>query len=331
MVAERVSNEGGLPTARAGRAAVAVQVARQVGRNLLRTAAKAQRVRRDLTQVAQVTAADRRRAVVKGKQVVDDAKVLLKQARRTVDPNEIIGGFAGLTAGEVVGGAVGGIAGTIVGGPAGAIVGAEVGAFTGGMLGVKLGTDAVRDFGGTPDVSPPALSAEMNGEQTDYDKAKRPTRIGEIVGLTSGASVGRIVAGPIGGVAGGILGEAIGGQVGKEAKNVRAEPAASSPPKPMRSVADIANRAGKNMAGEAATVLVGTLIGSVFGPSGRTAGRRLGFVLGRQIAWDKLNLSRADELAAGVPTTITVRSLSGGQTASKVNPEIPKNTDGAGV
>ena len=66
-----------------------------------------------------------------------DARVLLKQARATVNPREIAGGFAGLTAGEVVGGVVGGVAGTLVGGPAGGIVGAEVGAFT--ASGMKLG------------------------------------------------------------------------------------------------------------------------------------------------------------------------------------------------
>ena len=129
------------PVVRRAGAAMPVRVARNVGHNVVRTAGQVQRVGKGLADVAQAVAFDRQNAKAKGKQLVVDARVLLKQARATVDPREIAGGFAGLTAGEVVGGAVGGVAGTLVGGPAGGIVGAEVGAFTAGMLGMKLGAD----------------------------------------------------------------------------------------------------------------------------------------------------------------------------------------------
>ena len=52
---------------------------------------------------------------------------------------------------------------------------------------------------------------------------KRGERLGEIVGLTSGAAVGRIVAGPIGGLVGAALGEIVGGQVGQETAGVRTD------------------------------------------------------------------------------------------------------------
>ena len=101
-------------------------------------------------------------AWTKGNRLLHDARQMLKDVRAAVDPREVAGGIVGLTAGEVLGGAVGGIAGAAVAGPVGAIVGAEVGAFAAGTLGLKFGTDAVRDFAGTPaaDGAPPDGQAE---------------------------------------------------------------------------------------------------------------------------------------------------------------------------
>jgi len=298
------------PVVRRAGAALPVRVARNVGHNVAITAGQVQRVGKGLADVAQAVAFDRRNARAKGKQLVVDARVLLKQARATVDPREIAGGFAGLTAGEVVGGAVGGVAGTLMGGPAGGIVGAEVGAFTAGMLGMKLGADAARDMTGAKGgAQTPAPTATGHAVAAGAAGPKRGERLGEIVGLTSGAAVGRIVAGPIGGLVGAVLGEAVGGQVGQE--TVGAKPAAAVPAQPAMGAAERLNRLGKRTAGEAATILAGGAVGAVFGPGGRTAGRRLGLVVGRQIEWEKLSIHPRDVQPARAPRAARIAPPAG--------------------
>ena len=309
---------------RAG-AALPLRVARNVGRNVASTAGQVQRIGKGLADVAHAVALDRRNARAKGKQLVVDARVLLKQARATVDPREIAGGFAGLTAGEVVGGAVGGVAGTLVGGPAGAIVGAELGAFTAGMLGMKLGADAARDLtitkGSARTPAPPATGDAVATGATD---PKRGERLGEIVGLTSGAAVGRIVAGPIGGLVGAALGEIVGGQVGQETAGVRPI-AAAVPAQPTMGAAKRLNRLGKRTAGEAATILAGGAVGAVFGPGGRAAGRRLGLVVGRQIEWEKLSIHPQDGQAPRAPRAARGAPPAGTGGVADVNQDAGKS------
>ena len=60
-----------------------------------------------------------RASLTHASQAAADAKGTLRQIRKAIDPREVAGGYAGLTAGEMVGGAVGGVAGAAVGGPEG--------------------------------------------------------------------------------------------------------------------------------------------------------------------------------------------------------------------
>ena len=220
-------------------------------------------------------------------QVAADAKGTLRQIRKAIDPREVAGGYAGLTAGEMVGGAVGGVAGAAVGGPAGAVVGAEVGAFTVGMLGLKLGMDAVGDYLKPKDddtalkQAAPADPGQKGLVDRVRDKAGE-RRIGEIVGLTSGATLGLVIAGPAGGLLGAVLGETLGGRVGSNVAKPLTEKAPPSQAGPGQGASQWLDRFGKNTAGEATTVLVAGSVGSVFGLSGLKVGQRIG--RGRQQA-----------------------------------------------
>ena len=222
-----------------------------------------------------------------------DAKETLQQIRQAIDPREVAGGYAGLTAGEAVGGVIGGVAGAAVAGPAGAVVGAEVGAFTMGMLGLKLGMDAVGGYLKPKDaVRASTPDAELAPGRKGFvfllrDKAGE-RRIGEVVGLTSGATVGLVVAGPAGGLLGAVVGEHLGGRVGANAARLPAEDGASSLPKPGERASQWLERFGKKTAGEATTVLVAGSVGSLFGPSGIKVGQRVGRVVGQRVEWHNL-------------------------------------------
>jgi hypothetical protein len=256
-----------------------------LGRGARKTAGQVQRAGRDMVLAAQTVAADTQLAAAKTRRITRDAKAILKRVRASVDAREVAGGLAGLTAGEVMGGAIGGVVGTLFGGPLGAAVGAELGAFTGGMLGMKLGTDAAHDFvAGQEAGNEKPVGGMLEPEVPNNETQKSTGRMGEIVGLASGASIGRIVAGPVGGVIGAVIGEVVGGQIGSDAP----KPAGSPQSKPVLAGSDRLNRFGKRVAGESATILVGGAVGSLFGPVGRAAGRRVGFVVARQIEWDKL-------------------------------------------
>ena len=233
-------------------------------------------------------------------QAATDAKGTLRQIRVAIDPREVAGGYAGLTAGEMVGGAVGGVAGAAVGGPAGAVVGAEVGAFTVGMLGLKLGMDAVGDYLKPKDddtalkQDTPADPGRKGLVDRVRDKAGE-RRIGEIVGLTSGATLGLVIAGPAGGLLGAVLGETLGGRVGANVAKPPTEKAPPSQPGPGQGATQWLDRFGKNTAGEAATVLVAGSVGSVFGLSGLKVGQRIGRVVSKRVEWDKLGKPVRDE------------------------------------
>jgi hypothetical protein len=276
---QSVTAEGQQAVVRAGQAALALRAAG----NLVTAAVLVQRVGRELAGATRAVAADRQLAAAKSRQLIEEAKRLVEQARATADPGEVAAGFAGLAAGEVMGGAVGGVVGALVGGPPGAILGAEVGAFTGGMLGMKLGTDAVHDFVGVQVVSTAPQSESNDGELSgSSDSRETAVGVGTIVGLTSGASVGRLVAGRAGGAVGAFVGQAI-------ARQLEQVPTGAAP-KADISATERLNRFGKRTAGEAATILVAGAIGSVFGSGGRAVGRRFGFVLGHQITWEQLSL-----------------------------------------
>ncbi len=244
------------------------------------TRVQAQQLRQDLVDLLQAATGDRALAQAKGRQLLQDTGALLHQVRQAIDHREVAGGLVGLTAGEVLGGAVGGAAGAAVAGPLGAVVGAEVGAFAAGTLGLKFGTEAVRDFvddgGSGCDVAPagdgdPAAPASC---------LKRPAtgKYGRTVGFAAGGSAGRVIAGRRGGFIGELLGEAAGGRVD-----------ATSAPRANREKPGLwLDRVGMNLIGESASTLVGGAVGSVFGPSGRLLGRRLGTIVGLQIAWHKL-------------------------------------------
>jgi outer membrane lipoprotein SlyB len=233
-------------------------------------------------------------------QAAADAKGTLRQIRKAIDPREVAGGYAGLTAGEMVGGAVGGVAGAAVGGPAGAVVGAEVGAFTVGMLGLKLGMDAVGDYL-KPKDDDTALKQDTPadpGRKGIVDRVRDKAgerRIGEIVGLTSGATLGLVIAGPAGGLLGAVLGETLGGRVGANVAKLPAENDVSSLPKPGERASQWLDRFGKKTAGEATTVLVAGSVGSLLGPSGIKVGQRVGRIVGQRIEWDKLGKPVRDE------------------------------------
>lgn len=233
-------------------------------------------------------------------QAADDARLVLRQMRQAVDPREVAGGFVGLTAGEVIGGAVGGAAGAAVAGPPGALVGAEVGAFAAGMLGLKLGMDAVQDLkdtlapGQPGEANNPAQPAAVDAGRALGRKAR--DRSSEIVGLTSGAAIGLVVAGPAGGMVGAVVGETMGARL--RAGLIRPATAqAASPILPTRgeNVSQWLNRFGKNTAGEAATILVAGSVGSVFGLSGLKVGQRIGRVVSKRIEWDQLGQPMPEE------------------------------------
>lgn len=223
-----------------------------------------------------------------------EVKVALQQVRQAVDPREVAGGFVGLTAGEAIGGAVGGVAGAMVAGPPGAIAGAEVGAFTAGMLGLKLGMDAMQDLSTQPARQRPVrvMRRKLHG------------RMGEIIGLTSGATVGLVVAGPPGGLVGAVVGETLGGQINKGFSG-----AALRRPGGKDGMTQWLDRFGKNTAGEATTVLVAGSVGSLFGVTGLKVGQRIGRVVAQRIEWDRLGTARA-------PAANTTATSSGPGTSS---------------
>lgn len=271
---------------------------------------------RDIVQVAQDMLADSQAAVSRGKQVARDATTAFKRIRAAVDPREVAGGLAGLTAGEVMGGAIGGVVGTLVAGPFGTVLGAEVGAFTGGILGMKLGADAVTGLvekqqaapGAKPKAKPKPEKSKPVSAPPAGTKPDNSARMGEIVGLASGASLGRLVAGPVGGLVGAVVGEVIGGQVAKD-RSSSGEPPASAPQSQIAAGASVhLNRLGKRVAGESATILVGGAVGSIFGAGGRVVGRRVGFVVARQIEWDKLTDPLPEEQLAAAPVAGTTQA-----------------------
>lgn len=235
-------------------------------------------------------------------QATTSARGALKQIGKAVDPREIAGGFAGLTAGEAAGGAVGGTAGAVVAGPPGAILGAEIGAFTAGMLGMKLGMEAVGDLVEASEArretapAEPSEPAPVSRGKHLGDKVKE--RTGEIFGLASGATIGLVVAGPAGGLIGAVVGESVGGRVKEGLAKVRGEndapeqidaPEEAEAPE---SVAQRLDRFGRNTVGEATTVLVTGGVGALFGATGITVGHGIGRVVSKRVAWDKLG--RAD-------------------------------------
>ncbi|MCB0203632.1 MAG: hypothetical protein H6649_13680 [Caldilineae bacterium] len=270
-------------------------------------------------------------------QAASGAKGTLKQIGKAVDPREVAGGFAGLTAGEAAGGAVGGVAGASVAGPPGAVVGAQVGAFTAGMLGLKLGVEAVQDIKEAAEDRKQAAASESSeppsGHRSRLLSTKVKDRVGEIVGLTSGATVGVVVAGPIGGLVGAVVGETIGGRVkGGQGKSSNED----TPPEQLEEAADPAASAeltdssdlaedtelaeptqstdsdepgsitgwlenfGKNATGEAATVLVTGSVGALFGQTGMNVGHGIGRVISRRVEWHKLGKPQPDAQPAVV-------------------------------
>lgn len=270
------------------------------------------------TEPAQPVSASRRRALVtalsrtmqqidRASESAESVRLALRQIRQAVDAREVAGGFVGLTAGEAIGGAVGGAAGAAVAGPPGAIVGAEVGAFTAGMLGLKLGMDAVQDLKDAGAASPPAnLSAPADGAGRRIGATlgrKLQGRTGEIVGLTSGAAIGLVVAGPAGGLVGAVVGETVGARVTQGLAKPAVEPAAEQPQlDDNQAIARWLDRFGKNTAGEAATVLVAGSVGSVFGLSGLKVGQRIGRVVSKRIEWDHLGKQATEERLANQET-----------------------------
>ena len=237
-------------------------------------------------------------------QAAADAKGTLRQIRKAIDPREVAGGYAGLTAGEMVGGAVGGVAGAAVGGPAGAVVGAEVGAFTVGMLGLKLGMDAVGDYLRSKDddtalkQDTPADSGQKGIVDRVRDKAGE-RRIGEIVGLTSGATLGTRHCRACRRAAWCGAWRDTWGRVGANVAKLPAENDVSSLPKAGERASQWLDRFGKKTAGEATTVLVAGSVGSLLGPSGIKVGQRVGRVVGQRIEWDKLSNAPPEKLPDG--------------------------------
>ena len=205
-------------------------------------------------------------------QATTSARGALQQIGKAIDPREVAGGFAGLTAGEVAGGAVGSTAGAVVAGPPGAAVGAQIGAFTAGMLGMKLGMEAVEDLvkdgearRQAEQAEPPA-PAPANRAKVLGSKVKE--RTGEFVGLASGATVGLVVAGPAGGLIGAVVGEQVGGRVKdglarvRSAQDAPAQIEAPEESEPPESVTQRLDRFGRNTVGEATTVLVTGSVGA---------------------------------------------------------------------
>ncbi len=244
--------------------------------------------------------------IERASQAADDARLVLRQIRQAVDPREVAGGFVGLTAGEMIGSAVGGAAGAAVAGPPGALVGAEVGAFTAGMLGLKMGMDAVQDLkdtlatGATGPNSPAAPGVSGAGRALGRSVQARSS---EIVGLTSGATIGLVMAGPAGGMVGAVVGETVGARL--KAGLIR--PAGGQPanwplPTASENISQWLNRFGRNTAGEAATILVAGSVGSMFGPSGFKVGQRIGRVVSKRIEWDHLGQPMPEEMSSAVDT-----------------------------
>jgi hypothetical protein len=294
---------------------------------------------RDIVEVAQGMLADSQAVVARGKQIARDAKTAFKRIRAAVDPREVAGGLAGLTAGEVMGGAIGGVVGTLVAGPFGTALGAEVGAFTGGMLGMKLGADAVTGLvekqQAVPSAKPKAKPKSEKSKPTNSPaasvKPENSARMGEIVGLASGASLGRLVAGPVGGLVGAVVGEVIGGQVAKD-RGAAAERQPAAPQSQIAAGTTVRlNRLGKRVAGESATILVGGAVGSIFGAGGRVVGRRVGFVIARQIEWDKLTdpLSEDEPAAAPRPATVQATAVTAPARDEDSLAVAPAEVDGA--
>ena len=259
-------------------------------------------------------------------QVTASARGTLKQIGKAVDPREIAGGFAGLTAGEAAGGAVGGTAGAVVAGPPGAVLGAEIGAFTAGMLGMKLGMEAVEDLVEAGEArretaqADPSEPAPVNRGKHLGGKVKE--RTGEIVGLASGATIGLVVAGPAGGLIGAVVGESVGGRVKDGLSRVIGEkeepeqidsPEAPETVAEQESVAQRLDRFGRNTVGESATFLVTGSVGAFFGATDMTVGHGIGRVVSKRVDWVKL--ARADDSQPDA-------KLPGGQDAAEAGADI---------
>ncbi|MCO5192884.1 MAG: helix-turn-helix transcriptional regulator [Anaerolineae bacterium] len=240
----------------------------------------------------------------KAQELVQGTKSTLKHVRDAVDPRVVAGGLAGLTAGEIVGGVVGGVAGGAVAGPAGAVVGAQVVGFSAGMLGLKLGADAVYDNLEAKRTNKANKTPGESSRKTSVGRflqIKTGERLGEIVGLTSGASLGLVIAGPAGGLVGAVLGEALGGHIGEDLNRPKSDKQTQR--QSTGTISQWVDRFGKNTAGEAATVLVAGSVGSIFGPSGRLVGHRIGLIVGKRIEWHKLG-DETDEVPAPAQPTI---------------------------
>ena len=231
---------------------------------------------------------DPQQASIAVQQAVEGSKRTIQQVREVADPRLIAAGLVGLTAGEIAGGAVGGLMGVVVAGPVGAAVGAQVGAFTVSMVGLKLGTEAVEYH----------LRAKRNGPDMKNDgplqvkigqflRIKSGERLGEFAGLVSGAAVGIVVAGPIGGLVCATIGEAVGGQLGEDASRSKPIADRSQGSGSPASITRWIDNLGRTTAGEGAVVLAGGTVGSLFGPSGRALGQRLGIIVGKRVRWQR--------------------------------------------
>ena len=155
-----------------------------------------------------------------------------------------------------------------------------------------------KDTDMTPKQDAPPVSGQKGIVELVRSKAGE-RRIGEIVGLTSGATLGLVIAGPAGGLLGAVLGETLGGRVGANVAKLPAENDVSSLPKPGERASQWLDRFGKKTAGEATTVLVAGSVGSLLGPSGIKVGQRVGRVVGQRIEWDKLSKAPPEKLPDG--------------------------------
>jgi DNA-binding CsgD family transcriptional regulator len=272
---------------------------------------------------------DPRNAILAAQGAAGGARKTLKHIREVADPRTIAAGFVGLTAGEIVGGAVGGVVGVVVAGPAGAAVGAPIGAFTAGMVGLKLGTETM-DY---------RLQAKRGDLRTDKERphqvevgkflrTKSGERVGEFAGLTSGAAVGLVVAGPVGGLVGAVIGEAIGGQLGEDiARRKSALPGDASSSQSPAAITRWIENLGKTTAGEGAVVLAGGTVGSLFGPSGRAVGQRLGIIVGKRVRWQDIATSDGGADDEGqTPASLVVRELPDTGSGTTKRNELAANT-----
>jgi DNA-binding CsgD family transcriptional regulator len=125
-------------------------------------------------------------------------------------------------------------------------------------------------------------------------RKKTGERVGEIAGLTSGATVGLVVAGPVGGLIGAVIGEAVGGQLGEDAVRNNSAPSCSSQSSPQASTARWLDKFGRSTLGESMIILAGGTIGSIFGPSGRAVGQRIGIIVGKRVEWYELGTSHSE-------------------------------------